>query len=92
MPRKRGGRVLGKTYGCFDGEAQRRPARNVERQVGAHVDPGQAHDRDGGHGESAAGRPEAGKGSSAQGDGNAGVPGEVPQPGGVAATAARACH
>jgi hypothetical protein len=55
--------------------------------MGADVNPGQSHDGDGAQGKGAADWPEMWKGCGAQGDGNTGVPGQVAEPGGVAATA-----
>jgi hypothetical protein len=80
-------RRLSKIHRCFNGKAQRRPPCYVKWQVGANVNPGQSHDRDHGQREDAARRAEMGKGGGAQRDGNAGVPGQVPKPGGVAAPA-----
>jgi hypothetical protein len=45
----------------IDDESERRTARHVERQVGADIDPGQAHDGNGGQGEYPAARPEPGE-------------------------------
>lgn len=55
--------------------------------MGAHVQPGQPHQGHGGQGESAACRAEPGQGGGTEGDGNGRVPGQVPEPGGVAAAA-----
>ncbi len=78
---------LGKGERRVNGQAQRRAACGVERQVGADVDAGQAHGGNGAQGEGAPGWAEVGKGGSAQGDGDARVPGQVPQAGRVAAAA-----
>ena len=77
-------------HGGVDGEAECRPARNVQREVSAHVDARKADERrDGGDG-SAPGRAEAREGSRTQGDRHARVPGQVPEPGGLAAAGAGA--
>lgn len=55
--------------------------------MSADVNPGQSHDGDGAQAKGAADWPEMWKGCGAQGDGNTGVPGQVAEPGGVAATA-----
>ena len=73
-----------------DGEAKRRAARDVEREMGADVDTGQAHEGNCAQGERAAAWAETGQGGGAQGDDHTCVPGQVPEPGGVAAAAADA--
>src|ERR1035438_5741934 len=60
-----------------NGEAQCRPACDVEREMGADVDTAQSHQGDGGQGEGAAARAETGQGSHAKDDGHARVPGQV---------------
>src|SRR4249920_3038350 len=49
--------------GGVNGEAQCRPACDVERKMGADVDTAQSHQGDGGQGEGAAARAETGQGS-----------------------------
>ena len=71
-----------------DGESQRHAARDVEREMRAHVDPGQPHQGDGAQGQHAAPRAEPGQGGDPEGDGHGGVPGQIPETGGVPAAAA----
>ena len=66
-------------------ESQRCAARDIERKVGADIDPGQAHDRNGAHGEGAARLAEPGERGGAQGHGDASVSRQVPEPSGFAA-------
>ena len=73
-----------------NGEAQCRPACDVERKMGADVDTAQSHQGDGGQGEGAAARAETGQGSHAKDDGHARVPGQVSEAAGVAAATADA--
>jgi hypothetical protein len=75
-------------HGRVDDQSERRAARDVERQVGADIDPGQAHDGNGSQGKDPATWPEPGEDGGAQDDGHAGVPGQVSEPGGVGAAAA----
>ena len=73
----------------ISGESQRRAARDVEREMSAHVETGQPDQGHGGQGEGAARRAEPGQGGGAQSDADGGVPGQVSEPGGFpAATAA----
>jgi hypothetical protein len=72
----------------LNGESQRRAARDVERQMGANINTGQPDQRDGAQRKGAADRAEAGNGVRPQGDGDGSVPGQVPEPGGLAAAAA----
>jgi hypothetical protein len=78
---------VGKCYRRVDGKPQRRAAEDVEWEMSADVDPGQAHGRDGDYGEETADWPEMGKGGRAESDSNTGVSGQVPEPGGVGAAA-----
>ena len=70
------------------GESQRRSARDVEREMGTHVEAGQPDQGDGGQGEGAGRGAEPGQSGGAQGDGDGRVPGQIPEPGGVPAAAA----
>ena len=72
-------------HGSVDGEAKCRPARNVQREVSAHVNAGEADDRHGGGNDGAPGRAQSWEGSRAQRDRHARVPGQVPEPGSIAA-------
>jgi hypothetical protein len=72
----------------LDGESQRHAACDVEREMRAHVDPGQPHQGDGAQGQPAAQRAEPGQGGDPEGDGHGGVPGQIPETGGVPAAAA----
>ena len=54
----------------------------------ADVDTGEPHQGNSGQGENAARPAEPGQGGDAEGDGDGGVPGQVPEPGGVPAAAA----
>ena len=81
---------MGKGQCRVNGQSQRRAARDVEREMGTDVDPGQANSGDGGQGEDAGGWAEAWKSGSAQSDGDAGMPGRVSQAGRVGAAAAGA--
>jgi hypothetical protein len=56
-------------------EAECRPARDVQGEVSAYVDAGEADDRHCGGNDGAPGRAEAREGSGAQGDRDACVPG-----------------
>jgi hypothetical protein len=60
-------------HGRVDDESQRRAARDVERQLGSDVDPGQAHDGNGAEDSGTAGRGEPGQGGGAHGAGDGGV-------------------
>ena len=80
------GSCLDEPYRCVNGEPKRCAARDIKRQMGADVNPGQSHDGDGAQGKGAADWSEMWKGCGAQGDGNASVPGQVAEPGGIAAT------
>ena len=68
-------RLPGEGHGSADGQAKRRPARNVQREVSAHVDAGEADDRHGGGNDGAPGRAQSREGSRAQGDRDTRVPG-----------------
>src|SRR6516164_5133805 len=81
-------RVSDQDYSRVDREPERGAACDVERQVSTDVYAAQAHDGNGGQGEGAAGRPEMRKRGGAQGNGDAGVPGQVPEPSGLAPAAA----
>ena len=81
------GSCLDEPYRCVNDEPKRCAARDIKRQMGADVNPGQSHDGDGAQGKGAADWPEMWKGCGAEGDGNASVPGQVAEPGGIAATA-----
>src|SRR5205085_6705796 len=72
----------------IDGESQGCAAYHIERQMGPDIDPGQADSRNGAQDEGPADWVNAGKCGRAQGDGHAGVPGQVPEPGRLATVAA----
>ena len=72
----------------LDGEPERRATRDVERQMGPDVDTGQPDHGDDAQRETAAGRAQVGESGGTQGDGHGSVPGQVPEPSGVTATAA----
>jgi hypothetical protein len=74
-------------YGSVDGEAKCRSAGNVQREVSAYVDAGEGGDRHGGGNDGAPGRAQSREGSRAQGDCHTRVPGQVPEPGSIAAAA-----
>ncbi len=88
MPRERQGPRFNQARRRVNGESQRRATRDVEREMRADVDTGQPHQGNSGQGENAARRAEPGKGGDAKGDGDGGVPGQVPEPGSVPAAAA----
>jgi hypothetical protein len=56
--------------------------------MGTDVDAGQPDERDDGEGKDAASRAQTGKGGSAERDGHAAVPGQVPESRGLPATVA----
>jgi hypothetical protein len=70
-----------------NGQSQCRAACDVEREMGADVDPGQANRGDGRQSEGAGGWAEAWQSGGAQRDGDAGMPGQIPQAGRVGAAA-----
>ncbi len=80
-------RMPGESNGGVDCEAERRPARNVQRKVSAHVDAGQAGDRYYGGSDSAPGRAQTREDSRAQGNRHTRVPGQIPEPGSIATAA-----
>ena len=70
----------GEGHGGVDGKAECRPARNVQREVSAHVHAREADERHDGGNDSAPGWAQAREGRRAQGDRHARVPGQVPEP------------
>ena len=88
--RWRSSHFLDKGYRCIDGESQRGAACDIERQVGADVDPGQAHSGNGAQDEGTADGAKVWQGGGAEGGGDTGMPRQVSQAGGVRAAEAGA--
>jgi hypothetical protein len=82
------GGILRKLQGCVDGDAQRRPACDIQWQVGADVDAGEGDDGHDGQDDGTPSCAHARQGRGAQRGRHTRVPGQVAKPGRFRAAAA----